>query len=105
VGNCNSRPTILEFAGRRCLQTDTKIVQSTWSGQSYLQCRVEDALAVTKEPLHVLDREALHEILRGNTSPSGKQAVKMERTESDITGEIRQRRLLGMVLIEVTDHT
>lgn len=49
--------------------------------------------------------EALQEILRRNSRPGRKQTMKIIRTQSDMFGELRQIRLIGVIFIQIPDDT
>ena len=53
-------------------------MQPAGTGQTRLECRVENTLAVAERLLHVRQSETLQEILRRHARPAGEQSMEMK---------------------------
>jgi len=59
VLDLHSGAAVFHFTGRRGLKCHAKIVQSSWSGQTGVECDVENIVAISQKVFHMLESQAL----------------------------------------------
>src|SRR5260370_39344365 len=69
VIDLHSGAAVFHFTGRRGLKCHAKIVQPSRSGQTGVERGVENIVAISQKLFHVLESEALQEILRRDAGP------------------------------------
>ena len=74
-------------------------MQSAGPGQTGVERGVENIVSVEQKFSHVFESEALQKIFRRDASPSGKEPVKMKRTQTGCSREPGEIGLLGMMSI------
>src|ERR1700730_4399271 len=95
---------VFHFAWRSRLQGHTEIVESTGSGQSRVQSRIENAVTIAQKRFHMFKGETLQKIFWCHARPRRKEPVKMKRAQPGAAGQLGEVGLICMMSIQIADH-
>jgi len=93
-----------ELSRRGGFQLDTEIMQSTWTRQSRVHGRFENGFPLAQQKFGPLERQTLEKILGGHSSPRREKAMEMKRAQARVPRQALQGWLVGLVLIQVSNH-
>ena len=94
----------LDLARRGCLDRDQQIVQTPWSRKPRVERRFQDACRLPQPLLRMFGGKALQKILWRDSRPPVKQPMKMRFTEPARLRDCGQSRLLGPMLLEISNY-
>ena len=94
----------LYLAGRRALQADAQVVQTSRPRQARIQGCIQNALPLLEQSFGMLQSQALDEVLGSDTRPGGKEAMQMKWAQASSSCQERQVRLFRVVLVQELYH-